>query len=129
MDLIARALIDGKKNEKNEFFYKHAQTIMKAILFWQWKQGRSFMQGMHYLMDGSISDVVKNTLEKVSDKPEYGVVRRLLSPYQNKEGERYGLRTYCVTDINVKKGETYTLYGPIKQSGDTYLSIYSFIYI
>ena len=87
MDLIARALIDGRNNEKNAFFYKHGQVIMKAVLFWTYKEGKTFMQGILYLMNGSIDDVVKQTLEKVDDKPQYAIVKRLLSPYQGKTGE------------------------------------------
>ena len=46
--------------------------------------------------------------------------------YQNKQGERYGLRTYYTDGIELKPGDTYTIYGPIKQVGDTYLSIKGF---
>ena len=87
MDLIARALIDGSNNEKNAFFYKHGQVIMKAVLFWTYRVGKTFMQGILYLMDGSVEDVVKRTLKEVDDRPQYALVKRLLSPYQGKTGE------------------------------------------
>ncbi len=89
LDVIARALIDEGKSDKNAFFYEHARTIMKAILFWAYKQGRSFMQGMDYIMTGSIETVIMKTLEKVEDKPEYAMVLRLLSPYKDKKGEAF----------------------------------------
>ena len=82
---------------------------------------RDYIDVMSFSADnGYFSIIIKNNNDVTIKSLEYTL------QYQNKEGERYGLRTYCVTDINVKKGETYTLYGPIKQSGDTYLSIYSF---
>lgn len=89
MDLITRALIDAGKAEKNEFFYKSARNIATGVLFYTFKQGKSFSQGIDYLMDGDISTVVNKTLEKIEDKPEYRMVRSLLSPYANKKGEGF----------------------------------------
>ncbi len=90
LDLIARALIDaGKDGERNEFFYQHARTIAKAVLYYTYKEGRTFMQGLRYLMDGKVADVLQKTLTLVDEKVEYGIVKRLLAPYVGKEGEAF----------------------------------------
>lgn len=89
LDVIARALVDAGKGEKNEFFYESARTIMKAVLFYTYSNGRSFMQGLNYLMSEDISTVVSNTLEKAENKPELLLVSKLLKPYQNKQGEAF----------------------------------------
>lgn len=90
LDIIARALIDaGKGNERNEFFYQSARIIFKAIMFYTFKLGRTFMQGLNYLMDGSISDVVANTMSAINGKIEFRIVKRLLSPYVGKKGEAF----------------------------------------
>lgn len=89
LDVIARALIDAGKGEKNEFFYESARTIMKAVLFYTYKNGRSFMQGLDYLMNENISTFVSNTIEKTENKPEYRLVSKLLKPYADKQGEAF----------------------------------------
>ena len=89
MDLIARALIDAGKADKNEFFYQSGRNITTGVLFYTFKIGRSFMQGVIYLLDGDLSTVVKKTLEKVEDKPEFRMVRSLLAPYADKTGEAF----------------------------------------
>lgn len=90
LDIIARALIDaGKGNERNEFFYQSARIIFKAVMFYTFKQGRTFMQGLNYLMDGSISEVVTNTMSAINGKIEFRIVKRLLSPYVGKKGEAF----------------------------------------
>lgn len=89
LDVIARALIDAGKGEKNEFFYESARTIMKAVLFYTYKNGRSFMQGLDYLMNENISTLVSNTIEKTENKPEYRLVSKLLKPYADKQGEAF----------------------------------------
>jgi len=89
LDIIARALIDEGKAEKNAFFYQHARIIFKAILLYQWKTGRSFIQGLDYLMTGRLLDVIGKTMEKIEGKPEYKLIVKLLSPYIGKEGEAF----------------------------------------
>lgn len=89
LDVIARALIDAGKGEENEFFYESARTIMKAVLFYTYKNGRSFMQGLDYLMNENISTLVSNTIEKTENKPEYRLVSKLLKPYADKQGEAF----------------------------------------
>ncbi len=90
LDTICRALIDaGKGGEKNEFFYESARSIAKAILFYTYKQGRSFIQGLNFLTDGDLAEVVASTLKKVEGKLEYKQVWRLLKPYAGKTGEAF----------------------------------------
>ena len=88
VDVISRALIyegeDGKES-KNSFFYNQARTIFKAILFFTYKEGRSFMQGIRYLTDGKLSEVISKTLDVVDGKVEYDIVRRLLVSFTDKE--------------------------------------------
>lgn len=87
LELICRALVDAGKSEKNEFFYASARNIMQGVLFYTYRQGRSFMQGLDYLLDGSLEEVLKKTLEMSEGKMEYKVVRELLKPYAGKTGE------------------------------------------
>ncbi len=47
------------------------------------------MQGLRYLMDDRVSNVIEKTLDLVRDKVDYGIVRRLLAPYVGKEGEAF----------------------------------------
>ena len=89
MDLISRALVDAGKSDKNEFFYQSGRNITTGVLFYTYKLGRSFIQGIDYLLDGDLSTVVKKTLEKVEEKPEFRMVRTLLYPYANKDGEAF----------------------------------------
>lgn len=89
MDLISRALIDAGKSDKNEFFYQSGRNITTGILFYTYKIGRSFVQGIDYLLDGDLATVVKKTLEKVAEKPEFRMVRTLLYPYADKSGEAF----------------------------------------
>ena len=89
LDLISRALIDAGKSEKNEFFYQSGRNITTGVLFYTYKIGRSFMQGIEYLLDGDLSTVVKKTLEKVEEKADSRMVRTLLSPYADKSGEAF----------------------------------------
>ena len=89
LDILARALIDEGKSEKNVFFYQHARIIFKNILLWQYKQGRSFIQGLDYLMTGSLESVINNTLEKTEGKPEYSLIYKNLSSYTDKKGEAF----------------------------------------
>ena len=90
LDTICRALIDaGKGGEKNEFFYESARSIAKAILFYTYKQGRSFIQGLNFLTDGDLAEVVAGTLKKVEGRMEYKQVWRLLKPYEGKTGEAF----------------------------------------
>ncbi len=89
LNVIARALIDEGKSDKNAFFYEHARTIFKAILLWTFRQGMSFMQGMDYLMTGSLESVISKTIEHTKDKQEYKLIYKLLSPFVNKEGEAF----------------------------------------
>lgn len=89
MDLISRALIDAGKSEENEFFYQSGRNITTGILFYTFKMGRSFTQGMDYLLDGDLASVVKKTLEKVEEKPEFRMVKTLLAPYADKTGEAF----------------------------------------
>ncbi len=89
MDLISRALINAGKSDQNEFFYQSGRNITTGVLFYTYKLGRSFTQGIDYLLDGDLSTVVKKTLEKVEEKPEFRVVRTLLYPYANKDGEAF----------------------------------------
>lgn len=89
MDLIARALVDAGKSEKNEFFYQSGRNIVTGVLFYTYKLGKTFIQGIDYLLDGDLSTVVKKTLEKVEEKPEFRMVRTLLYPYANKDGEAF----------------------------------------
>ena len=62
---------------------------MKAVLFYTYKNGRSFMQGLDYLMNENISTLVSNTIEKTENKPEYRLVSKLLKPYADKQGEAF----------------------------------------
>lgn len=87
LDTVCKALIDCGKAEKNAFFYNSAQNIAKAILFYTYKTGYSFIDGIDYLTNDSLNAVVTKTLEKVADKLEFQSVKTLLSPYADKEGE------------------------------------------
>ena len=89
MDLIARALIDAGKAEKNEFFYQSARNVATAILFYTFKLGQSFMQGIAFLLDGELENVVKLVIGWTEDKPEFRIVRKLLVPYAGKSGEAW----------------------------------------
>ncbi len=88
LSVISEALISNK-NEKNEFFYKSARNIMKAILFYTIKQGMTFMEGIDYLMCESISAVVGRTIDACGDDSELRRTRNLLTPYRDKDGEAF----------------------------------------
>lgn len=85
LDTIARALIDGGKDNRNEFFYESARTIMCGVLFYEYKQGKSFMEGLDRIMSSNISKVVSETLASCEQHPELHRVKALLSPYTDKE--------------------------------------------
>lgn len=89
IDLISRALVDSGGDSRNEFFYESGRNIVCGVLFYTFKTGRSFMQGIDYMMDGDLSAVVKKVLETVGEKPEYSVVRKMLAPYAEKTGEAF----------------------------------------
>lgn len=89
LDVIARALINEGKAEKNAFFYVSGRNILKAILFYTYKNGKSFMGGMDFLLSEDIASVIKKVLEKIDGKYEYAVVGKLLKPYAGKSGEAF----------------------------------------
>ena len=91
LDVIARALIDAGKSEKNEFFYESARTIFKFVCLADFKKGRSFMQSVDHLMNGDMAKIVKQTLEGADGKPELLKVKRGLSGYNvgDNGGEAY----------------------------------------
>lgn len=88
LDVIARALI-STKSEKNEFFYQSGRIIFKAIMFYRFREGDSFIQAMLYLMTGSLHDVIDNTLKAIENRPEYSIVMRQLSAYKGKDSEAF----------------------------------------
>lgn len=89
LNLISRALIDAGKAEKNEFFYQSGRNISTGVHIYTFKIGRSFIQFMDYLQGDELKKVVLKTLEKVGDKPEFWMVRTLLCPYADKDGEAF----------------------------------------
>ena len=89
LDIIANALIHSGKDNKNEFFYESARTVMKAILFWTYKQGYSFIQGLNYLMEDDIAGCIIKVLDAVEGKPELISVSRLLKSYAAKDSEAF----------------------------------------
>ena len=89
LDVIARALIDAGSADKNEFFYQTARNIFIGILLFTFKQGKSFIQGLIYILDTGVSEAMSQILQYVEGKVEYRNVRRLLDPYKGKKGEAF----------------------------------------
>ena len=89
LDIVARALIDAGKNEKNEFFYESARAIFKFSCLAEYKNGRSFMQTVDYLLSSSMDGLVKKVLEQAENNPELLKVKKGLVAYEGKEGEAF----------------------------------------
>lgn len=89
LDVIARALVDAGKNQKNEFFYESARAILKFACLTEYKKGRSFMQTIDYLLSASMEDLVRNVLEQAENNPELFKVKKGLAGYAGKEGEAF----------------------------------------
>ena len=89
LDVIARALIDAGKNEKNEFFYQSARTIFKFVCFADYKKGRSFIQSIDHLMEVDLEKLIPDVIGLADGNPELIKVRKGLSAYAGKEGEAF----------------------------------------
>lgn len=89
LDVIARALIDAGKNEKNEFFYQSARTIFKFVCLADFKKGKSFIQSIDHLMESDLEKLVSKVLEQADGNFELMKVRKGLSSYKGKEGEAF----------------------------------------
>lgn len=89
LDVIARALIDGGKQNKNEFFYESARAIFKFMCLADYKKGRSFMQTVDHIMDANMEQMVKKVLENADGKPELIKVKKGLNAYEGKDGEAF----------------------------------------
>lgn len=89
LDVIARALIDSGKNEKNEFFYESSRNILKAVCLAEFKRGRTFMQTIDYILLSNMEELVKKVLEEAENNPELIKVKRGLIGYAGKEGEAF----------------------------------------
>lgn len=92
LDVVSRALIYEGENGaegKNSFFYNQARTIFKALMLLSYREGRSFIQGIRYLMDGCLGDIIAKTIDYVEDKIDYQAVKRLLAPFAGKDSDAF----------------------------------------
>ena len=89
LDIIARALIDAGKSEKNEFFYESARAIFKFSCLAEYKNGRSFIQTIDLILSSNMEEMVKKVLEQAENKPELLKVKKGLVAYEGKEGEAF----------------------------------------
>ncbi len=87
LDVIARALIDCGKNDKNEFFYSSARSIFKFLCLAEYKKGCSFIQSVNHIMDASLMVKIQDVLESAEGKPELIKVIKGLNGYVGKKGE------------------------------------------
>ncbi len=84
LDVIARALIDAGKNEKNEFFYESARTIFKYTALADIKAGKSFMDTIDYITGCDTEKLVKEVLENAEDSFDLKKVKHGLGAYADK---------------------------------------------
>ncbi|MDO4509692.1 MAG: type IV secretory system conjugative DNA transfer family protein [Lachnospiraceae bacterium] len=89
LDVIARALIDGGKDNKNEFFYESARAIFKFMCLADYKKGKSFMQTIDHILDSNLEQMVKQTIENAEGKSELIKVKKGLNAYVGKDGEAF----------------------------------------